>query len=130
MLVLGTALQGRVRRRCLANTLASGVAPTEWISTPCRAALAFALIYVQMDFKTGQRVKMGNQTILKNIYFPYSLSRQSFISDAWIKQLKCPSKFVGCWYLFLINPEKLGKFQGTGSEPERIEKLTQVIKGL
>lgn len=82
---------------------------------------------------------MGNQSILTNIHFPYSLSRQPFVSDTWIKQLKCPSKSVawikkyvslGCWYFFLINPEKLGKFQGTGGEPERTEKLTQVITGL
>lgn len=76
---------------------------------------------------------MGNQTILKTYIF-HTLSRGPMLSDAWIKQLKYPSKFVawkkvslGSSYLFLINPEKLGKFQGTGGEPERREKLTKVI---
>lgn len=105
---------------------------------PAEQPLPLSFYISKWVLKQVREFQWATKPFTKTYIFPYSPSRQPFLSDAWIKQRKCPSKFVAwkinisldCWYLFLINPETLSKFQGTGGVPERTEKLTKVIIGL
>lgn len=78
-------------------------------------------------------IKLISKTYIFHTLLVDSPSSQTLELSNWNVQADLwpgKKKALGCWYLFLINPEKLSKFQGTGGEPERTEKLTYVITGL